>query len=411
MATVDEKQCNEFTWKLQSDTYKSWVKTAFERISHSKTFKSPQFTLCGAKWFIEFSCIDYVENDAQNTNKEEDDDYYDIDDSSAPKEGFNLKLTCTKLQGNRSDIGVNCHFHFIELDKKYIFSDSFWIKNNNSVGQTHNVLYPSHKYGSSLYDLHTTKQLTIKCVIQETMIIKQNKNNEYIWQIKGKLLEALKQPNNRRCEQHYCSPIFETNNGTYWHCQLLFNLSSKNFTPNLWLKNYSLKLDNIGIKCMFELKEIGKCIQAVGIAHVRGNFMKNDDIIWSVNGDLLQQFKAAKYKQSFKSPYFMSDNAIWYITVYPNGENEQNQGVIYIHQAAAYQRTNQSFYGVRFHVVCNQLKYKSEKYSDHMKWDNNQPEKGQYIVFPTKFKTQQLQNVNDLTIKCNMFIHLKDIGV
>eukprot|EP01084_Bolivina_argentea_P032955 60986_1 len=54
---------------------------------------------------------------------------------------------------------------------------------------------------------------------------------------------------------------------------------------------------------------------------------ENDEMVWEINGNLLNRMKHAEYKNVFKSPRFNAINAQWYFKIYPNGWNSKTKGL------------------------------------------------------------------------------------
>eukprot|EP01084_Bolivina_argentea_P305043 526926_1 len=50
---------------------------------------------------------------------------------------------------------------------------------------------------------------------------------------------------------------------------------------------------------------------------------ENDEIVWQIDGQLLDRMKHAKYKTRFGSPYFCAINVECHFIMYPNGRNQR----------------------------------------------------------------------------------------
>eukprot|EP01083_Nonionella_stella_P136095 413944_1 len=112
-------------------------------------------------------------------------------------------------------------------------------------------------------------------------------------------------------------------------------------------------------------------------------------IQWKITGDLLNQFKNAKYKKLFWSPTFKAIGGEWYFRIYPNGWSQEGVAALDIVCEAIESDVN--------HVhVCHFVESVTLNYSQvHL--DGNSVEEDEAVECESPCKHKEIQNKSSIT--------------
>eukprot|EP01084_Bolivina_argentea_P032296 59747_1 len=68
---------------------------------------------------------------------------------------------------------------------------------------------------------------------------------------------------------------------------------------------------------------------------------ENDEIVWKIDGDLLDRMKHAEFKNVFKSPRFSAINGEWYFQMNPNGLNTKGMARLVIYCSSSEEKEDE----------------------------------------------------------------------
>eukprot|EP01083_Nonionella_stella_P144073 449108_1 len=152
-----------------------------------------------------------------------------------------------------------------------------------------------------------------------------------------------------------------------------------------------------------DLKEMGVnagkdrnvIIEAIGAYFAMAHEVKDKSVFeWKVNGDLLQQFKDAKYQKLFFSPRFNACGGEWCFGIRPNGLN--TEGTAHFYLICASIESDEK--GVN---VCHYLEINGNDYLDI---DGNVIKKrNDKIYFKSPFQHNTIQQKKEITMRIKMW--------
>eukprot|EP01083_Nonionella_stella_P153213 491935_1 len=171
LAQEEEKEnINEFTWRVTGDLLRQ-----FKNAKKNQSFHSGQFkTIDGSSWRI----LAYPHGDIP---------------------GCNFGVECVQLRANKQPLGVNWWVNIMEVDW-------YQISGGDTVKCDGETVRPRRFYRKIRLDYDFT--LTIKCVIEETMDVREE-NTDFEWKITNNWLRRWKNPKYNDNKRSFESPIFQ----------------------------------------------------------------------------------------------------------------------------------------------------------------------------------------------------------
>eukprot|EP01084_Bolivina_argentea_P078238 141941_1 len=102
---------------------------------------------------------------------------------------------------------------------------------------------------------------------------------------------------------------------------------------------------------------------------------ENDEMVWAIDGDLLDRMKHAQFKNGFQSPYFNAINAKWYFKMYPNGLNTKGMAELDIFCASSEEKEDAFPFCYYIEIAETNFSQKS--------MNKNSIKKGEYLTLET----------------------------
>eukprot|EP01084_Bolivina_argentea_P049314 90715_1 len=392
-------QPNEFVWDIKDDEWDQWRKA-----SHSDYFKTKDFELCGVIWSI--SC--YPNGNTHN-------DFVCCGKSTS--EFMKMVLEFKSAQTN--SVGINGSFTCDQFDQR----KEFQITVENAKNTTDCRVHLINNNNISEMDCD---QLTIKFQIQAIL---QTHENDIDWVIMQEAVNIstgivrwsdrlFRSPKFKTPDENQWYITFNRRNFEYFNIELSLDDSPSNMKNKKSAFKYTMGLAELNTKhhrsCPFyhrssdasnlcrldeiqNMKQLTIQCKITPLKETAVDNISDSGLNWEISGNEMERLKTGHFGDSFVSPMFKSDDALWYLILDPN--EYKGTGVIYPRPICVsfkkYYLENQ---GVRLwsKLECEQLNYMDIICVEYHRW----PDKN--LIHTAVWDPSQLNKLESITIKCNM---------
>eukprot|EP01084_Bolivina_argentea_P066172 120628_1 len=111
---------------------------------------------------------------------------------------------------------------------------------------------------------------------------------------------------------------------------------------------------------------------------------ENDEIVWEIDGDLLDRMKHAEFKNRFNSPRFNAINTEWYFKMYPNGR--ETKGLARLDICSSKET-----------MFCYYIEMTETNFCQKS-MNGNSIKKGEYLTLKSPYLFEQIQTLSKLTV-------------
>eukprot|EP01084_Bolivina_argentea_P032954 60985_1 len=98
---------------------------------------------------------------------------------------------------------------------------------------------------------------------------------------------------------------------------------------------------------------------------------ENDEMVWEINGNLLNRMKHAELKNGFVSPHFSAINGDWYLKMYPNGRKTNGLAELRMHCSLSQEKEDEFSFCYYIEITETNFSQKS--------MNGNSIKKGEYL--------------------------------
>eukprot|EP01084_Bolivina_argentea_P032956 60987_1 len=98
---------------------------------------------------------------------------------------------------------------------------------------------------------------------------------------------------------------------------------------------------------------------------------ENDEMVWEIDGNLLNRIKHTEFKNGFGSPHFSAINAQWYFKMYPNGLNTKGLADLRMHCSSSEEKEDEFSFCYYIEITETNFSQKS--------MNGNSIKKGEYL--------------------------------
>eukprot|EP01084_Bolivina_argentea_P058125 106139_1 len=117
---------------------------------------------------------------------------------------------------------------------------------------------------------------------------------------------------------------------------------------------------------------------------------ENDEIVWEIDGELLERMKHAEFKNEFASPHFRAINGKWYFAMCPNGWKAKGKAVLGISCASS--KENEDEYSFCYYIEIAETNFAQKNLNGDI------IKKGTYLELESPYLFENIQTLSTLTV-------------